>query len=163
MFGGFVQWKLCWKIPVERYMDEAWEVGGICITNSFILFPSSSLSLIFSPRSLVFSSCTDHINIPLKLVSAAARSPLLLCLSHLFSLPSDCFLMLPLCCRDNFPYCFYQLLLQGVALLLPSVRSSPCCTCECSHTHMEYSCLWQSMLIGPEWLLPLVGECVGYF
>lgn len=59
------------------------------------------------------------------------------CVHHtFFSLPSDCFLMLPLCCRDNFPHCFYQLLLQGVALLLPSVRSSPCCTCECSHTHI---------------------------
>lgn len=115
---------------------------------SLFLHPPSS------PPSLPLSSALaqDHINIPLKPVSTAARSP---------SLPLSLFLslflfppFLPLALSVSFPcYCFlegiaflhhfYEPVQQGGAVLLPSVRSSPCCTHAhtqtCMHTHSHTS------------------------
>lgn len=67
--------------PGERFMGGDRDVGGCSVVNSDAPFPpsssSSSFSSILPPFSLPQSSALaqDHINIPLKPVSTAARSP----------------------------------------------------------------------------------------
>lgn len=170
-------------LPVKRCMGGAQEVGEA--TSCAPLSPPLSLIFLHSPSlfppflPLSSALAQDCINILLKPVSTAARSPSLppSLLRWLFLFPPFLtvafrfFSVSLFCWRDRFPHNFYQPVQKGEAVLLSSVRSSPCCTHAhshtCVHTHTYwgggYRCLWQSMLIGSEWLLPLVGEWNGYF
>lgn len=90
-------------------------------------------TFFFSPSSAL---AQDHINIPLKLVSAAARSPRP---SLSLSLPLPFFfvpLFLPLYLSAAPRCCFLEgiALQQRGAVLLPSVRSSPRCTGACERS-----------------------------
>lgn len=176
------QWKLRCSFTCKKV--HGWSSRGGRKQRHALPFP---LSLIFLhspslfPPFLPLSSALaqDCINILLKPVSTAARSPSLppSLLRWLFLFPPFLtvafrfFSVSLFCWRDRFPHNFYQPVQKGEAVLLSSVRSSPCCTHAhshtCVHTHTYwgggYRCLWQSMLIGSEWLLPLVGEWNGYF